>query len=372
MVKGGIDRFKGYERRRAWLTLALTPGVGSRTLWKLYRRFGDPALIIKASAEELRGLSGVNWTVIQAILKKQTIRDVDDEITRLNALGIDFVCWEDENYPEPLRYIPDPPLYLFVSGGYQPEDALAVAIVGTRYPSPGGIAMAERLAMGLASAGVTVVSGLAVGIDGAAHRGALKAGGRTIAVLGCGIDVPYPRHHVELKNRITRSGAVISEYPLGTYPEKWRFPLRNRIVSGLALGVVVVEAGPRSGALITARLALEQGREVFAVPGNPGDYRSIGTNNLIKEGAVLVETVEDIFRELEILRPSGEVEKKGNDGDNELEQKILKMLEEEPRHVDVLCRMLNLQPQELLPVLTMLEMKGKVSRLAGNFFVRRR
>lgn len=364
------------ERRKAWLSLSLIPGVGPRTLWKLYRHFGDPVLILEADAEKLQALQGV-----RRILKKEPLRSVNEEIERLRALGIDFVCWEDEDYPEPLRYIPDPPLYLFMSGSYLPQDAMAVAIVGTRYPSPAGVSMAERLAFELASEGVTVISGLAVGIDGAAHKGALKAGGRTIAVLGCGIDVPYPRAHSELRKEIVRSGALLSEYPLGTYPEKWRFPLRNRIVSGLALGVVVVEAGPRSGALITARLALEQGREVFAVPGSPGDFRSIGTNSLIKQGAVLVERVDDIFRELEVLKAAGSNKRDSKEedfvttgetkSDKGLEERVLKVLTDKPCHVDILCRMVNLNPRELLPLLSLLEMKGKIVKLPGNFFVRR-
>lgn len=382
------------KRHKAWLTLALMPCVSPRTLWKLYNHFGDPVKIFSAQAEDLRNVPGIRPATMESIINRRLIRDPEGEFERLSSVGVNFLCWEDEKYPEPLRYIPDPPLFIFMKGQYEPMDVIAVAIVGTRYPSSEGMAMAEKLAEGLASKGVTVVSGLAIGIDAAAHRGALKAGGRTIAVLGCGVDVSYPKANLKLKEKIAQRGALFSEYPLGTYPEKWHFPLRNRIISGLSLGVMVVEAGYRSGALITARLALEQGRDVFAVPGHPGNFRSMGTNALIKEGAKLVQDVDDVFDELEVLRnlkkqdrpvstqPTGG---KDNDGVSRsekkrnaslysagLEQLVMDLISDEPCHVDILCRKLGVPPREILPVLSTLEVKGCVNQLPGKYFTRKR
>jgi len=289
------------ERKIAWLTLALIPELGSRSLWKLYQAMGSPEAIIRASEKELLDKASIKPRTARAIAGKQTIRNPKEEWKRLVDRGISFITWDDEAYPAPLRHIPDPPLFLFAKGSYRPAHTVALAIVGTRNASVRGILFAEKLASDLAALGITVVSGLAIGIDSAAHRGALKAGGQTIAVMGSGLDVPYPRANRDLIERIAGSGVVFSEYPLGTPPEKWRFPMRNRIVSGLSMGVVVVEAGIKSGALITARMALDQGREVFAVPGGVSDERYAGTNKLIKDGAKLVEDIKDILEEYPFL-----------------------------------------------------------------------
>ncbi len=366
------------ENKICWLSLALISRLGNRSLWKLYNHFKSAEAILKANPREIKSIQGLKFPVREALLKKDFIRDPYREARRLEQENIKFICWEDKEYPKILRHIPYPPLFIFLKGSYLEDDIMAVGVVGTRYPSFRGRLFAEKLSGELASQGVTIVSGLAVGIDTSAHIGALKANGRTISVLGCGLDIPYPRQNVQLKDRISRSGAVISEYPLGVPPEKWRFPLRNRIVSGLSLGVVVVEAGLRSGALITARLALEQGREVFAVPGPVSDYRSAGTNLLLKQGAKLVEKAEDIFDEIESLkklRKKSVSETRKVEGSScsdrykGLEGKIMEILSETPLHIDVICRKVKKPMKELLPILSSLEIQGQVRQLPGKYFI---
>ncbi|MGC8719336.1 MAG: DNA-processing protein DprA [Thermodesulforhabdaceae bacterium] len=378
------------KRKIAWLTLALIPELGPRSLWKLYRAFGGAEEILSTRETELMRRCSIRARTARAIVEKRALKDPFSEWDRLQACGVKFITWEDEEYPALLRHIPDPPLFLFAKGSYRPEHAAAVAIVGTRKASARGLMIAERLATDLARHGITVVSGLAIGIDSAAHRGALKAGGDTIAVMGSGLDVPYPRVNRDLIEQIAGSGVVFSEYPLGTPPEKWRFPLRNRIVSGLSAGVVVVEAGLKSGALITARLALEQGREVFAVPGPVGDERAAGANKLIKEGAKLVEDVRDIMEECaswfkdlstfragslrprEIISASPEQSQKGLGSPRDEELKILQVLGSEPEHIDKICEKTGLACASVLSLLTMMELKGLVRQLPGKYFIKER
>ncbi|MEJ5300113.1 MAG: DNA-processing protein DprA [Thermodesulforhabdaceae bacterium] len=378
------------EKKISWLTLALIPELGPRSLWKLYQAMGSVDAIINASEEELFARAPIKLKTARAVARKQTIRDPENELDLLLKKGVDFITWEDETYPPPLRHIPDPPLFLFARGCYRSDHATALAIVGTRNASVKGILFAERLASDLAALGITVVSGLAIGIDSAVHRGALKAGGQTIAVMGSGLDVPYPRANRDLIDRIADSGVVFSEYPLGTPPEKWRFPLRNRIVSGLSMGVVVVEAGLKSGALITARLALDQGRDVFAVPGAVSDERSAGTNKLIKDGAKLVEDIKDILDEypfLQKLAPQNhvagkqpvtqminkkahcEVPSQSAEGD---ELKVLQTLSDKPQHIDHICEKTGLSCATVLSILTMLELRGLVRQLPGKYFISER
>lgn len=375
------------KRKIAWLTLALIPELSPESLWKLYRSFGGPEAILNASEDEILQRVPLKRKTARAIAQRLTIRDPQRELEIILRSGINFTTWDDELYPALLRHIPNPPLFLFSKGTYRSEYAAAIAIVGTRNASTRGLGFAEKLANDLARYGVTVVSGLAVGIDSAAHRGALKAGGKTIAVMGSGLDIPYPRVNQDMIDQIAKSGVVFSEYPLGTPPEKWRFPLRNRIVSGLSAGVVVVEAGIKSGALITARLALEQGRDIFAVPGPVSDWQAAGTNKLLKEGAKLVETAKDIldeypawFKELSrlslqkssqispsSLTPDGDIEYEGDD-----EMKILQNLTTEPQHIDKICDKTGLSCSTVLSLLTMLELKGKVRQLPGKYFIRER
>jgi len=379
------------ERKIAWLTLALIPELGPRSLWKLYRAMGSPEAVIRASEKELLDKASIKPRTARAIAGKQTIRTPKEEWERLVDSGISFITWDDKEYPAPLRHIPDPPLFLFAKGSYRPEHTIAFAIVGTRNASVKGILFAEKLASDLAALGITVVSGLAIGIDSAAHRGALKVGGQTIAVMGSGLDVPYPRANRDLIERIAGSGVVFSEYPLGTPPEKWRFPMRNRIVSGLSMGVVVVEAGVKSGALITARMALDQGREVFAVPGDVSDDRYAGTNKLIKDGAKLVEDIKDILEEYPFLqtltRSKVKIGKRPLAGKEDerrtfrsddpgtaesAESRILQALGSEPQHIDRICERTGLSCGTVLSILTMLELKGLVRQLPGKYFISER
>ncbi|HVB80779.1 MAG TPA: DNA-processing protein DprA [Candidatus Binataceae bacterium] len=281
-----------------WLALRRVRGAGPRTCRLLLERFGSAERIFKATEEDIIA-AGVGRNVARVIAGFEDFAPLDKELCELPRLGARLVRWTDADYPPNLRQIADPPPYLIARGLLEPNDAPWVAVVGARAASEAGLRMAQRLGFELAAHGFVVVSGLARGIDGAAHRGALEAGGRTVAVLGCGIDVAYPPEHRALADMIVeRRGAVLSELPLGTAPLPENFPSRNRILSGLSLGVVIVEAAEKSGSLITARMALEQNRQVFAVPGSPLSGKTRGSNRLLREGAVLVECVEDVIEDL--------------------------------------------------------------------------
>jgi DNA processing protein len=281
-----------------WLALRRVHGAGPRTCRLLLERLGSAEQIFKSTGEEITA-AGVGRNVARPIAGFNDFAPLEKELCELPRLGARLVRWTDADYPPNLRQIADPPPYLIARGLLEPNDAACVAVVGARAASEAGLRMAQRLGFELAAHGFVVVSGLPRGIDGAAHRGALEAGGRTVAVLGCGIDVAYPPEHRGLADSIIeRRGAVLSELPLGTAPLPENFPSRNRILSGLSLGVVIVEAAEKSGSLITARMALEQNRQVFAVPGSPLSGKTRGSNRLLREGAVLVECVEDVIEDL--------------------------------------------------------------------------
>ncbi|HVA41182.1 MAG TPA: DNA-processing protein DprA, partial [Candidatus Binataceae bacterium] len=281
-----------------WLALRRVHGAGPRTCRLLLERFGSADRIFKATEEEITA-AGVGRNVARAIAGFSDFAPLEKELCELPRLGARLVRWTDADYPRNLKQIADPPPYLIARGLLEPNDTACVAVVGARAASEAGLRMAQRLGFELAAHGFVVVSGLARGIDGAAHRGALEAGGRTVAVLGCGIDVAYPPEHRGLADTIVEQrGAILSELPLGTAPLPENFPSRNRILSGLSLGVVIVEAAEKSGSLITARMALEQDRQVFAVPGSPLSGKTRGSNRLLREGAVLVECVEDVIEDL--------------------------------------------------------------------------
>jgi DNA processing protein len=281
-----------------WLALRRVHGAGPRTCRLLLERFGSAEQIFKATEDQITA-AGVGRKVAAAIAGFNDFAPLEKELCELPRLGARLVRWTDDEYPPNLKQIADPPPYLVARGLLEPNDTACVAVVGARAASEAGLRMAQRLGFELAARGFVVVSGLARGIDGAAHRGALEAGGRTIAVLGCGIDVAYPPEHRGLADWIVeRRGAVLSELPLGSAPLPENFPSRNRILSGLSLGVVIVEAAEKSGSLITARMALEQDRQVFAVPGSPLNGKTRGSNRLLREGAVLVECVEDVIEDL--------------------------------------------------------------------------
>ena len=285
-----------------WLGLRSIPGVGIVLGQRLLQRFGSPGAVFKASFQDLVAVKGITAAMAQAIAGFRDWDKLEERLAQLTAQGAEMVTQDDPRFPAGLPLIPYPPPLLYIKGTLTPADSLAVAIVGTRGASYYGLKAARRLAGALAARGVTVVSGLARGIDTAAHQGALEMSGRTLAVLGCGLDVVYPPENLKLYQEIPEHGALVSEFPLGTPPEARNFPIRNRIISGLALGVVVIEAGVKSGTAITVRYALDQGREVFAVPGPIDSPTSTGPHRLIQEGAKLVQDVEDILNELPALR----------------------------------------------------------------------
>jgi len=387
-IQEGRNKEWSPEDRLAWLSLKLIPGLGNRSLLRLYRHFGSPSVILKARRLELAQVPDLTKHAARALLSGERSRPPRQEWEALKERRIRILCLGDPDYPANLAAVSDPPAVLFVRGALESRDLVSVAVVGSRFASMPGLTFTEKLCRELAEQGVTVVSGLAVGIDGAAHRGALKGNGRTLAALGCGLDMDYPRPNADLRERIPRSGALITEFPLGIPPAAGHFPLRNRIISGLSLGVVVVEAGERSGSLITARLALEQGREVFAVPGLARHHRSVGPHRLLRDGAKLVETVEDILEEIRpLMRPSrngktaaprrDEEEGKGPEPvpkaleeTTSEEASIRDLLDHEPRHMDEICRALQWPVSRVMTVLLSMELKGMVKQLPGKYFVR--
>jgi DNA processing protein len=355
----------------AWLRLNRTEIVPARQR-ALLERFGTPQAVLAASQRELLEVERITRRDCEKLAAAR-VCDVAEDVEKLDSLGLQLLTAEAPEYPERLAQIDDAPVLLFVKGELSPRDELAVALVGTRRCSNYGTIQAEKLAGDLARRGFTVVSGGAHGIDGAAHRGALEAGGRTIAVSACGLDVNYPRGQNELRERITACGAILTEVPFGTSPEPKRFPVRNRIVSGLSLGVVVIEAPSKSGALITANLALDQGREVFGVPGDVGNPLHRGTHRLIRDGAHLVETVDDVIDGLGILPEAVPERAAASAPPADLapeEQRIIDALSFEPRHVDDVIRETGLLPAKVTATLMMLEMRSLVRRFAGNTFVR--
>lgn len=356
--------------RTAYIALNMIPGIGPVGVRVLVSRLGSPEAIFAAGVAELAEVPGVARDQVAALVAQRERVDPDGEEQRAAALGARLVTPVDEEYPRPLRTIHDPPLALYVVGTLQARDEHAVALVGSRRTTHYGSETAERLAYQLAAQGVTVVSGLARGIDTAAHRGALKAGGRTLAVLGGGLDCLFPPENAVLAQQIERQGAVLTEYPLGRQPDKTTFPYRNRIISGLALGVVVVEAGVTSGAMITAAQAAEQGRTVFAVPGRIDSIGSQGPHRLLKEGAKLVETVDDILEEFgELIRVPRTAQAAGGARPqlSAQESALLAVLENEKEmDIDALIRRADLKPAEVGALLIGLEMKRLVRMLPGR------
>ena len=354
-----------------WLRLNRTYIAPGRQL-ALLERFGGPEAVFGAGRGDFLDVEGVafpDWEKLEAARGL----DLTADLRALAEHDAHLVTIRDAEYPARLKAIYDPPPVLFVRGALTPRDDQAVAMVGTRRCSHYGVIQTERLAGDLARRGFTIVSGLAVGIDGAAHRGALDAGGRSIGVLACGVDVDYPREHRELRDRLAESGAVITELAPGLMPKRERFPQRNRLVSGLSLGVIVVEAPLKSGALITANLALEQGREVLAVPGDVSSALSRGCHRLIKDGAGLVENVDDVLDALGILHAAVPERERPAQPVPELppeERAIMEALSFQPKHVDAIIGDTALLPARVTAALMMLEVKGLVRRFPGNMFVR--
>ncbi len=366
------------------LALTRIEGLGIRGAHKLLNRFGSPQAPYMASLTELE-TSGLPAHVCQAIFAQAGMKEAEKEIEEATKLGCSLIAFASEEYPPRLREIPDPPLVLYVRGDAQVLSQPAVAIVGSRRPSAYGLQIARRLARDLAERKVVIVSGMARGIDSAAHHGALEGKGKTVAVQGRGMDGIYPAENKRLAEKIMESGAVISEFPLGTSPAPENFPIRNRIISGLSLGVMIVEAAEYSGSLITARLALEQNREVFAVPGNVTSPQSFGPNHLIKQGAKLVDQWMDVIEEfppdirMQLLPPaeaSGEeavaaatLFEESLTADQKLVFDVLRA--DEPQFVDSIFGTVSLPYPRVLAVLLELEMNGLVRQLPGKNFIRK-
>lgn len=361
-----------------WLALERIPKVGPLTMARLYEAFGSPRSAMQAGSREIANRTGLRENLAEAIA---SFRPPEDEIRKdielLARLGARVITRWDSDYPANLKEIYDPPSLLFVRGQVIPEDSRAVALVGSRNPTRYGLEMAEQITRGLVRADVTAISGLARGIDTACHKAAVKEGGRTIGVLGCGIDVLYPRENRSLIDEMIASGAVISEFRPGVPPLATNFYRRNRIVSGLVKGVVVVQATRNSGSLITASHALDQNRDVFAVPGNVMDSRSWGPHSLLKQGAGLVESAEDILTSLFAPPPQVKPQQSLFDAEDsrdqvvsEVAEQVLQFLDPDPVPIDHLCESLKMEVGKLSGILLELELSGLVRQHPGKMFSR--
>ncbi|MBC8206723.1 MAG: DNA-protecting protein DprA [Kiritimatiellales bacterium] len=359
--------------REAYIALNMMEGLGPIKVRALIDFLGSPQAVFEADGDELQSVRGIGEKLRYSILEQRTQIDASEEIEKTEELGIRIVTSLDDEYPEALKMIHDPPLALYVRGSFLPADNLSLGMVGSRKATHYGLNVADRMAYQLAQTGFTIVSGLARGIDTAAHQGALKAKGRTIAVLGAAIDQLYPPENAELADAIAQHGAVISEYPLGRQADRQTFPYRNRIISGLSQGVLVVEAGFKSGSLHTADAALEQGRSVFAIPGRIDHPSAKGTNCLIKNGAKLVDNVGDILEEFELLIPPGELKEPKKQPSarpevplSEEEKKLVEALWPGALDIDSLAREVGMTSAEISGVLLGLEMKRVVNMLPGR------
>ncbi|MDE3166591.1 MAG: DNA-processing protein DprA [Acidobacteriota bacterium] len=386
--------FLSREEELHWLALKLIPGLGARSSMRLLDRFRSPQAIFRASRTELEG-AGVSGAVAQSIASGCTFEDAAAQHEKMAACGAALVTMGDPRYPQALREIFDPPILLFARGQAELLSTIGLAVVGTRRPTPYGLAVAERMGGELASAGLTIVSGMARGIDTAAHKGALARGGATTAVLGCGVDVVYPQENKKLAAEIASKGLIISEFPMGAVAFPQNFPVRNRIISGLSVGVLVVEGAQYSGSAITAKLAIDQGREVFAIPGNITSKVSWGPNLLIKQGAHVVQEWNDVVSELppearrkliergrRLILASGEVASQGGSqasllGDAAPElgavaRRALNFLQVDAAvHLDdLLEKVEDTSPSELIAALFELEMLGLARQLPGKNFVK--
>jgi DNA processing protein len=356
------------EDIRYWVGFSRVSGIGAARLRALLDYFGHIEEAWKAPTHDLQQ-AGLDKRSLANLLAARSNLDLEAEMDRLARAQIQILTWDDTDYPPNLRQIFNAPPVLYVRGSLETRDEWAVAVVGTRRASVYGKEAARMIATGLARAGVTVVSGLARGIDTIAHRAALEAGGRTLAVLGSGLDIIYPYENKQLADQVVDRGALVSEYALGTRPEARNFPPRNRIISGLTLGTVVVEAGRSSGALITADFAAEQGRDVFSVPGTIFARGSQGTNNLIQQGAKVVCDISDVLEELNLTMISEQAQARAIIPDNETEAALLEHLSAEPVHVDALGRAVDLPIAEVTSTLALMELKGQVRQVGGMNYV---
>jgi DNA processing protein len=357
------------DERQYWVGLNMVKGIGAARLRALLEIFGDARTAWEAPAEALRG-TGLPGGIVENLLKLRAGVNLDAVWERIQAQGIRVLIWDDDAYPRRLREIANPPPVLYLRGELVETDEWAVAIVGTRRITAYGRQVAERIAAHLAAAGVTVVSGLALGVDTVAHQTALDAGGRTLAVLGSGVDRIYPARNRKLAARIMENGALISDYPPGTPPEASNFPPRNRIISGLSLATVVVEAGEKSGALITADFAAEQGRDVFAVPGNVLAPQSRGTNRLIQNGAFPLLDPQEILDALDLNRVVEHRQARVVLPADATEAQLFDLLGHEPLHVDEIRARTGLPIEQVTAALALMELKGMVRQVGGMRYVR--
>ena len=362
------------EQTKYWVALSQVRRMGTTRFKKLEASFGDLSDAWRAGPGELRA-AGLEAPIASALVEARSSISPDDEIAKLEKAGVQALTWRDPAYPPRLKQIDDPPPVLYVKGSLLPEDERAVAVVGTRSPTTYGREAAATLAGELAGCGIAIVSGLALGVDTLAHRSALTQGGRTIAVVANGLDIVYPRDNATLSGQVEEQGAVVSEYPLGTRPDPRGFPRRNRLISGMSLGVLVVEAGEKSGARWTVYHALEQNREVFCVPGSIFSPASRLTNRLIQDGAKLATSHIDVLEELNLRVVARQIEMRlaedlppSPDADGEAD--LLRCLNHEPMHIDDIRREVSLPVALVGSLLTMLELKGLVRPVGGMHYVR--
>jgi DNA processing protein len=359
-----------------WVALNMVEGLRSAPRTALLKAFGTPENVFRRSEMELLSIRDIKADVAHRIIHFD-MRNAEKEVKLAERAGIKILYLADDSIPVLLKSIPDPPLVLYVRGELNPEE-LCIALVGSRKATTYGLNVTHAMARDLANVGLIVVSGLARGVDARAHSAVLQEGKRTIAVLGSGVDVIYPSEHRSLADRIAASGAVISEFPFGTPPNRENFPVRNRIISGLSVAVVVVEASRKSGSLITARMAGEQGREVMAVPGNIFNESSQGCHSLIKDGAALIESWKDVIAALPEKFAKGvslplDENKTSSEDLTEIEKSIIALLSfDQPKHIDQLAGLAGIRPQDLLGTLVDLELKSLVSQMPGKHFIRLR
>ncbi|NLI57823.1 MAG: DNA-protecting protein DprA [Clostridium sp.] len=359
-----------------WVWLSSIPGIGAVKSKKLLEHFKSPYNIWKAKENELKELTFLTGSDVYNLMNVQIRKQVKKHLENIYKNNIKILTINDELYPSYLKNIYDPPVVLYVKGSFKRNEKY-LAVVGSRKATSYGLSMAQTISKELSNYGITVVSGMARGVDSYAHKGVVDAGGRTIAVLGCGLDIVYPYENKKLMESIIENGACVSEYLPGTAPLANNFPARNRIISGISLGVIVIEAGERSGSLITADFALEQGREVFALPGNVCSLKSAGTNKLIKEGAKIVTSIEDILEEINISFSDENMEKffeknildesffKGLDHE---ERTVASCLKFEPSNIDLISKKTGFSVQLVSSILIMLELKGIVEQLPGKIY----
>ncbi len=365
-----------HDKKIAWLSLYLIPGLGNTVLKRLIERLGEPEAVFEAGLAELMNVEGMRRDIAKKIMARSLSTEAEEELRNAERCHARIIAYTDPSYPAFLREIYNPPILLYARGREIPLAQTFVGVVGSRNPTHYGRKAAEAIAFGLARRGAGVVSGLARGIDSAAHRGCVRGNGFTIAVVGTGIDVVYPSSNKDLFKQIKANGVIISEFPIGTPPEPKNFPIRNRIISGLSRGTVVVEATRNSGSLITASLALDQGRDVFAVPGSIDSFKSTGTHFLIKQGAKLIENADDILDEFGFAGKG--TAGRGIPGDtgathqdmDEFEKKVYEIIGDYPMHMDNIVRLGKMEVGKVAGILMKMELEGTVKQLPGKMFVR--